>query len=149
MNVGTLFYYNGQWRTLATIARMSGTNRQTIRNRLDRGLSLTEALAVQSNAVLYTFAGKTQSISAWAKETGLNYETLRERLRQHRWPIERALTEPSIHAAERAMITRNRRRIRSIGTGFRKARNAQLIHRISADFRQWNTARLSCSEFFR
>ena len=134
MNVGTLFYYNGQWRTLASIAHMSGIDRQTIRNRLDRGMSLTEALAVKSKAVLYTFAGKTQSITAWAKETGLNYDTLRERLRQHGWPIERALTEPPIHASERAMIIRNRRKIRSIGAGFRTARNQQLILRMSAAF---------------
>lgn len=134
MNVGTLFYYNGQWRTVATIARMSGIDRQTIKNRLDRGMSLTEALAVKSKAVLYTFAGKTQSITAWAKETGLNYDTLRERLRQHGWPLERALTEPPIHAAERAMITHNRRRIRSIGAGFHRGRNQQLIRRMSAAF---------------
>jgi hypothetical protein len=41
-----------------------------------------------------TFQGITNTVAQWAEQTGIKYMTLYSRLFKHKWPIERALTEP-------------------------------------------------------
>jgi hypothetical protein len=42
-----------------------------------------------------TFNGQTKTIAEWARTTGIKDGTLRHRLYIMKWPLERALTEPT------------------------------------------------------
>ena len=121
MIVGPTYRHAGEWRTLADIARLTGINRMTLQHRLDRGMTMAEALETKSNVKQYTFAGKTQTLTQWSKETGISAETLRERIVQSRWPIERALTEPAMNWQQRALRKRNQRLIERMIASFNTA----------------------------
>ncbi len=47
----------------------------------------------RSRNTIITFRGKTQTLAQWAKEIGCLHGTLRSRIHQHKWPIEKALTQ--------------------------------------------------------
>lgn len=61
------------------------------------------------SCVMITHSGKTQSISQWAREIDMNPATLHTRLTVWNWPIERALTTPTLTAKERMTLARNAR----------------------------------------
>lgn len=47
----------------------------------------------RSNVFIEAF-GKRLNIKAWAAETGLTESAIRLRLKTHKWPVERALSQP-------------------------------------------------------
>ena len=129
------YLYRGQWRKLNAIARLAGMSPKTIKKRLALGMTISVAAVPQRTTVFIEFEGKTLSINAWANELGMPVGTLRDRLQLHRWPIERALTEPPNHETERLTTRRNRRLISRMSTAVLRDRNQQVIHRISTGFR--------------
>lgn len=91
--------YNGERKTIAEWARISGIDRSILRGRIDRGWSMEKAMStpsgsIWSNRKKITFNGKTHTIPEWAKIIGINGCTLRDRLTRRGWSVERALTEP-------------------------------------------------------
>lgn len=48
----------------------------------------------RSSRPRYTYQGETLTIAEWAERFGISRKTLRDRLSTHKWPIERALSEP-------------------------------------------------------
>lgn len=48
----------------------------------------------RSATVIIKYNGKTQSLKKWSEETGLPAPTIRDRMRKHKWSIEKALTTP-------------------------------------------------------
>lgn len=47
----------------------------------------------RSNNRLLTFNGETHTMSEWADITGIKYQVLACRILNHKWPVERALTQ--------------------------------------------------------
>lgn len=58
------------------------------------------------SAHIVSFNGRSQSITEWAVEAGISPDLLRTRLVASKWPMERALTEPSMSAAESVAVGR-------------------------------------------
>lgn len=62
------------------------------------------------NQVTLTFNGQTKSLAAWSEEIGIPYGTLWTRISVKGWSIDRALTTPSLTAAERMKLARDGRK---------------------------------------
>lgn len=123
------YYYEGGWRTLTEIGRMTGISRATLDKRLSRGMALKQAIDEPTRAArTYTFKGETLTVSEWSVRTGLNRNCLRERLGQFRIPVELALTC--------ACDTPTRKRTR--------LRNLKVIRRMTLAFRDGFPAASSC-----
>ena len=131
------YHFAGSYRTIAGIARLTGVSADTIRGRLKRGTSITDAVydghlqqrpqpkpdpirTTRNNKKFYTFRGKTKTLPKWADELGISYNTLRERVYQHRWSVERAFTTPVMKGGSK------RQRLQK--------RNAAIISRMVAGF---------------
>lgn len=48
------------------------------------------------NNVILTFNGIKKTLPEWAEDIGINIKTLRSRIFESKWPIEKALTTPTI-----------------------------------------------------
>lgn len=129
------YKFAGSYRTVAGIARLTGVSADTIRKRLKRGMSITDAiydghLQQRSKAVpdpirsiegkrFYTFDGKSLSLPRWAEQLGIKENTLRDRIHQHGWSIERAFTTPPMpNFKHRSLRKRNAEIIRKMLEGF-------------------------------
>lgn len=90
---------NGKTQCLKDWANELGENENFLRSRLNKGMSLEDAISKpkipleECNAKMITFNGKTMSIAMWSRETGIPATTLYSRLRKE-WSIEKALTTP-------------------------------------------------------
>lgn len=90
--------------------------------------------------VLITYDGRTQSITAWANEVGLPMHVIRSRIKEHNWPVEKALTTPVIEANERMAIARQVR----WGNHVKKGPKTTRVHRtVEYQGRTWNMKQLS------
>ena len=45
--------------------------------------------------VYFTYKGETLSMAEWARKLGLSYDTFRNRIKQHKWTIEKAIETPA------------------------------------------------------
>lgn len=106
--VNVYYGFNGQRMTAPQIAREVGMNKHTLKDRLDSGLPVTEAISKQLKETprLVTHNGKTQSILAWSTETGLPYGTLKRRFSEYGMSPEEALSLP-VNSPERIFYTHN------------------------------------------
>lgn len=93
---------NRRWLTLGertqpltAWAKELGTSRTSIISRLERGMSVEEALTqpFNLNKHLLTWQGKTMSINDWSRELGWPVYVIQNRLRED-WSIEKTLTTP-------------------------------------------------------
>lgn len=116
------YAFDGGHRTLAEISDLSGVPFVTLHGRVvKRGLSIAEAVSQPVRRPrTYTFAGKNLTLAEWARETGISEKALFERIRQNSWPLERALTEPSMGRGERITFNRNRAIVSRIAHSFRE-----------------------------
>lgn len=83
---------DGVFHTISEWAKISGTNKNTIRGRLRRGYSPKEAVfrevgknlySVSNGKELYvTLDGETKKFTEWCKQYGIKYESARSRLNQ-------------------------------------------------------------------
>lgn len=74
--------YNGESKTLQQWSDTYGINRKTLQQRLQRGLTLAEALNKDLyKGNLYTFQGKTLCLKDWARELGISYSSLHYHVR--------------------------------------------------------------------
>lgn len=74
--------YNEESMTLSAISEVTGINASTLRSRLEKGLSIDEAVNYQKTVLTLNYRGKEKTLIEWAKELGLNYRTIYERYRK-------------------------------------------------------------------
>ena len=78
------------------MARITGINKATISLRLNKGLSVGQALGYEESDHISTYKklieynGETHSMHEWARITGIKYETIYSRIKKG-WPIGQAL----------------------------------------------------------
>ena len=87
--------FDGREQSLIAWSREFEIAESTLRNRLNRGLSVEEALTVPASrgTIYLEFEGQRKTIAEWAKEAGLSKAGLSGRLRRG-WSVEKALTTP-------------------------------------------------------
>jgi hypothetical protein len=93
-----LITHDGQTRTAAEWADVTGLSRGVIEQRLDHlGWTVEAALttpAGRNGGRLLTLNGEAHNMAEWAKILGISVRTINERLDRKGWDIERALTTP-------------------------------------------------------
>lgn len=88
-----LIEYDGEIHTMAEWGRIKKLNQATIKNRLNHGWTVGEALGYEPHTtphkdeVLYTINGITHNIREWCRIQNLSVDTVRYR-REHNWPPE-------------------------------------------------------------
>lgn len=90
------YLYADKLMTITEIANTTGIPEPTLRARLGKGETITEAVVKErnrKNARYVTAFGRTQTVTEWAKETGINANTLRSRILYNGIPPEDALTK--------------------------------------------------------
>lgn len=94
---GKLYELDGRKQTLCQWAHEYGVLERTLRKRVERGMSLREALnrEVRPMNHQYVAFGKVQSICEWGKEYGISPSTLTRRMNLG-MTLEQALKAPSI-----------------------------------------------------
>lgn len=92
--------FRGQKRCMSDWARRVHMNPETVRRRLRRGWTITEALTtaitwdhVGKDSRFVSYHGERHSVSQWATIVGLPRHVIFQRLRAG-WPVEKALTTP-------------------------------------------------------
>lgn len=66
-----------------------------------RWVPMTDQAKNKRNNRPLTFNGETKLLTEWAAAIGISWRTLRARLDDHKWPLERALTE-AVRGSENA-----------------------------------------------
>lgn len=91
-----LYDFRGERLSAKQIAALLNVTSSTVyaRVRGNHVLEAEEANKGRRDIYRITYDGRTLTLSEWARETGIRAETIRERIRQHGWSAERALTEP-------------------------------------------------------
>ena len=59
-----------------------------------RWASRKEQARNRRNNRMLTYRGKTQCLAGWADDIGVSYNVLNVRINNHKWGVERALTQP-------------------------------------------------------
>lgn len=100
--------FNGETRSLAEWSDKTGINYGTLKDRLNTGWTIEEALTTPTidRSVNITYKGETKSMADWAKHLDIPYNTLESRIQGKGWDIERAFTEP-VFRTEPIMVTFN------------------------------------------
>lgn len=83
MSTGQKYYFKDEWRTLGEIARMCGMHRQTLHQRIGRGVPLEIATRLpkgRPGMKPRLFAGKRLTLKQIASKTGITSRTLASRL---------------------------------------------------------------------
>ena len=78
-----LYTHNGERRTLAAWAAISGIKVSTLRHRVRSGMDFTRALSgepLQRTTKLHTINGVSKTLSQWAEHAGITYNTLMQRM---------------------------------------------------------------------
>ena len=103
-----LFTFNGETKNIAEWSDATGINYNTLKDRLNTGWTIEEALTTPTmdRSVTITYKGETKSMAAWAKHLDIPYNTLESRIQGKGWSIERAFTEP-VFRTEPIMVTFN------------------------------------------
>ncbi len=124
------YEFVGRFLTVAEIATWTGWSKSKVLDRRSGhrilvghdDLHMTRVL--HDDAVLLTFAGRTDTVAGWAKRTGITDATLRNRVNRG-WSIERTLTEAPMRPHARFVFRRNRKIIRRIAATFRTVTGGQ------------------------
>lgn len=117
------YEFAGRLLTVAEIVEWTGWSKSKVLGRRsgDRILvgndDLHPTRLLQDDAVLLTFAGRTDTVAGWAARLGIPDATLRNRVNRG-WSIERALTETPMRPHARFVFRRNRKIIRRIAATF-------------------------------
>ena len=77
------YYLNGEKLTLTQIAQKTGIKRVTLQSRLNRGLSIEEAIKAPLRTLLFTANNETHTISEWANILNVPRSTIQGRLQNH------------------------------------------------------------------
>lgn len=56
--------------------------------------------------IMISYAGKTQCLADWAEELGIAYKTLHQRIKAHKWSVERAFTTAPLTPTEVCELAR-------------------------------------------
>lgn len=90
------YMFDGELLTLREISNKTGIDYNHLRGRIDRGLSIYEALYNQyDHAQFYLeYNGERHSIPEWSAITRIKEITIRARLKRG-WSVERTLSEPT------------------------------------------------------
>jgi len=91
--VNRLHDFNGGKYTIPQIAQLTGIDKELIRSRIQRGLSLEESLKPKHELETITYKEDTKTVTEFAEDYGLTYHQLKKRLMRG-WSIEKALTHP-------------------------------------------------------
>lgn len=88
---------NGKRLTIATVARRHRKNRKRIRERLESGMTIEQAISrpMTQCRVYITYKGTERTLKEWSRVLNFPYNTLYSRIYKMKWPVERAFTEPS------------------------------------------------------
>ena len=138
-----LYKFRGQLMSVADVVALTGLSRSTVTRRICGDIILEQHQIEPAYQRLedwgdririITFRGRSNSIAGWARETGICHATLAARLYAG-WTVADALTRPIDHRCLSKTTTRNRRIIKRMTIGCRRARNNQIISRISSALR--------------
>jgi predicted DNA-binding transcriptional regulator AlpA len=135
------YLFRGKMMSAPEIAQLIGMDKSTVYDRVcgNRVLEGDElhnphfTREQPAHAHLITYAGKSLNLCQWARELDIPLPTLRSRLRLG-WSMERIVNEPVMHPSIRGTILRNRKTIAYLTMTFRRARNQQLIQKITNVF---------------
>ena len=99
---------NGETHTVAEWSEKTGINQYTLHDRIKHGLSDEECLRkpIRQSKRLIAFHGETLPLADWASRLGLGVEALRTRLQ--RWPLEKALTMPTLQGKQYLNLPQNK-----------------------------------------
>lgn len=89
--------FNGETKTISQWSKELNISDNTIRNRINRGLTDEEALTITKGCGSKrgkTYQGKTMTLRQWAEHTGIPYRILCRRVWEEHWDLEKALTTP-------------------------------------------------------
>jgi hypothetical protein len=93
-----VFVWDGQARTIASLAKEYGVDYQLVRNRVANGWDIKDALLKPVRPVkrlmTYEFNGQSRTLTEWSKEYGMKMSTLHARVCRRGWDIGKALTTP-------------------------------------------------------
>jgi group I intron endonuclease len=84
--------FQGATKTIQEWAEHYNIGHDTIRQRLEAGWSIEDALTKPTQKALIEYNGERKSLVDWAREYGLKAETLAQRLKK--WDMHKALTTP-------------------------------------------------------
>lgn len=76
--------------TLSEVSEITGINRETLSSRLERGMTIEEAVSFKKTELKLTFNGIEKTLKEWSAELGANYRTMHGRYRKG-WSAEEIL----------------------------------------------------------
>ena len=91
-----VYFYEGEYRSLAEISQMTGVNQKTLSKRIHNGYTLEKAISPVQNAKKYTAVWQgdnkkhTLTLLEWAELTGIAAKTLYQRIHVFDWDPQRA-----------------------------------------------------------
>lgn len=89
--------YNGKTQTVSQWSRELDISENTIRNRINQGLTDEEVLTITKGCGSKrgkTYHGQTKTLRQWSEYTGIPYRILCRRVWEMHWDLEKALTTP-------------------------------------------------------
>lgn len=92
--------HDGKRMVLRDWANLTGLAPNTLKFRIRSGWPIAEALTrrpdltEQKTAMRVTYQGRTRTLSQWGRELGIPRGVLRDRIVDHGWSLERAMTQP-------------------------------------------------------
>jgi len=101
-----LITYNGKTQNLTEWAielgiSLSAMSRRFSRSKMTKEQALTQERYPVHYNTKYEFEGKNLTVREWAKVKNIPYAVLQQRLTEHKWTIEKALTQPLRKAQEK------------------------------------------------
>lgn len=94
-NNNRIISFEGKEYTLAQLSRKHGMKPDTLAQRLDNGMTVSEAISKKINfdQTLVEFDGETKTLTKWCEQLDLPYKTIYARVRRG-WDLKEALTKP-------------------------------------------------------
>lgn len=97
-----LIEYNGELKTMKQWADYAGISYFTLRQRLDSGWTIEEAIKrdvkkknnIAKEDRIIEYNGESKLLTEWSRELGIGFSTLRSRLERYGWSVEKAFTTP-------------------------------------------------------
>ena len=77
-----IVYYKGDYIPLAELSNITGINAGTLRSRLNKGMSVKDAVNYRRKLLLFSFNGETKTLKEWCEKIGINYSTAYRRYRK-------------------------------------------------------------------
>lgn len=97
-NIGKLYSFNGQEKTLSEWSEVVGVASNTLAVRLWKGWNIERALTqptTDPRTKLYSYQGESLPLTEWAERLGVSKKTLENRVNMG-WPDERVLGTPIV-----------------------------------------------------